>query len=105
MTRKVCFIDNEGQVGTCIRDDEDCSACALNHPHNGDSAKDCAEPHNTPMVPGYRARCCGTCANRKSPAYMAQYGDREYCTISWAFKDRFGICEGNYVPDNGGARK
>lgn len=25
--RKVCFISDEGQVATCIRDDEDCTLC------------------------------------------------------------------------------
>jgi hypothetical protein len=27
--RLVCFIDDEGQVGTCIRDDEDCAKCRI----------------------------------------------------------------------------
>jgi hypothetical protein len=27
--RKVCFIDADGQVGTCIRDDENCLKCDL----------------------------------------------------------------------------
>jgi hypothetical protein len=27
MGRKVCFISNDGQVATCLRDDENCSAC------------------------------------------------------------------------------
>lgn len=26
-SRKVCFIDDNGQVGTCIKDDEHCEAC------------------------------------------------------------------------------
>ena len=26
--RKVCFIDDNGQVATCIRDDENCSHCS-----------------------------------------------------------------------------
>jgi hypothetical protein len=25
--RKVCFISNDGQVATCLRDDENCSCC------------------------------------------------------------------------------
>ena len=25
--RKVCFITDDGQYGTCIRDDEDCEVC------------------------------------------------------------------------------
>jgi|WetSurMetagenome_2_1015567.scaffolds.fasta_scaffold91005_3 hypothetical protein len=38
MGRKVCFVDDGGQVGTCIRDDENCNACdkeTLETMHNG----------------------------------------------------------------------
>jgi hypothetical protein len=31
--RKVCFIDADGQVGTCIRDDEDCYRCDTQQDH------------------------------------------------------------------------
>jgi hypothetical protein len=31
--RKVCFIDNEGQVGTCLRDDENCLHCNSQYSH------------------------------------------------------------------------
>ena len=27
MSRKVCFTDEDGQVGTCTKEDEDCSTC------------------------------------------------------------------------------
>lgn len=27
MSRKVCFTDTDGQIGTCTKDDEDCSTC------------------------------------------------------------------------------
>lgn len=33
MGRKVCFIDNEGQVGTCLRDDENCLKCDFEYSH------------------------------------------------------------------------
>ena len=34
--RKVCFIDHDGQVATCLRDDEDCKICPSEkiHDHN-----------------------------------------------------------------------
>ena len=34
--RKVCFIDHDGQVATCLRDDEDCKVCPSEkiHDHN-----------------------------------------------------------------------
>ena len=31
--RKVCFIDDEGQTGTCIRDDENCLHCNSEYDH------------------------------------------------------------------------
>jgi len=31
--RKVCFIDRNGQVGTCIRDDENCLHCNSGYEH------------------------------------------------------------------------
>jgi hypothetical protein len=31
--RKVCFIDDEGQVGTCLRDDENCLHCKSEYDH------------------------------------------------------------------------
>lgn len=27
MSRKVCFVDEDGQVGTCTKDDENCATC------------------------------------------------------------------------------
>jgi len=35
MSRKVCFIDDNGQTATCIRDDENCEVCD----HNDDTHK------------------------------------------------------------------
>jgi hypothetical protein len=31
--RKVCFIDANGQVGTCVRDDENCLHCNFQYSH------------------------------------------------------------------------
>jgi len=33
-SRKVCFIDMDGQVATCLRDDEDCKICLSEKIHN-----------------------------------------------------------------------
>jgi hypothetical protein len=32
--RKVCFIDMDGQVATCLRDDEDCKICPSEKIHD-----------------------------------------------------------------------
>ena len=32
--RKVCFIDLDGQVATCLRADEDCRVCPSEETHN-----------------------------------------------------------------------
>ena len=34
MARKVCFIDLDGQVATCLREDEDCKSCPSEEVHN-----------------------------------------------------------------------
>jgi hypothetical protein len=31
--RKVCFIDENGQVGTCVKDDENCLHCNSEYDH------------------------------------------------------------------------
>ena len=101
MTRKVCFISEGGQVATCTRDDENCAVCDSKANYGKGFPKDNSEPRNVVMVQDYRARCCGTCANRKKEAYPEQYGDRVYCMVSWTFKDRYGICSGEFKPEAG----
>lgn len=41
MSRKVCFIDDEGMVGTCIRDDEDCGNCEFYDKRHKDFVEEC----------------------------------------------------------------
>ena len=38
MSRDVCFVDDEGMIGTCIREDKDCHACVLQEDAAGVSA-------------------------------------------------------------------
>ena len=111
MTRKVCFISEEGQVATCIRDDESCAVCdskadygkgfeTFLEPGPAEGSREPPRPpRNVVMIGDYRAQCCGTCANRKKEAYPEQYGDRVYCLLSWTFKDRYGICSGEFKPE------
>ena len=46
MSRKVCFIDDDGQVGTCITDDEDCVNCDFNEDKHKKWVKEIVDAKN-----------------------------------------------------------
>jgi hypothetical protein len=41
MGRKVCFIDDEGQAGTCIKDDENCAGCEFSDEKHKKFVEEC----------------------------------------------------------------
>ena len=47
MTRKVCFISEDGQVATCIRDDENCAVCDFKADYGKGFPKDNPEPRTS----------------------------------------------------------
>ena len=56
MSRKVCFIYDDGQVGTCIYETEDCKTC----PYNDEIHKKFVREYGKPKVKS----ACKTCKKR-----------------------------------------